>query len=181
MGCPAPRKGWYTTMTFTLRPWRAADAPSIAALADNPRIAANLRDVFPSPYTLVDAEAYVALCMAGDPSRELTRAIEVDGRAVGSIGVFRQTDVYRRSAELGYWLGEPYWGQGIMTGAVQAICREAFACYDIVRIYAEPFAHNTGSRRVLEKAGFILEGTFRQSIYKNGTFADSCMYARLRA
>lgn len=168
-------------MDFTLRPWRPADAADIAPLADNPRVAANLRDGFPSPYTLADAEAYVAACMAGDEASALTRAIVVAGRAVGSIGVFRQADVYRRSAELGYWLGEPYWGQGIMTATVRAICREAFDRYDIVRIYAKPFAHNSASCRVLEKAGFTLEGTLRRSICKNGEIGDSCVYALLRA
>ena len=89
-------------------------------------------------------------------------------------------DVYRRSAELGYWLAEPHWGKGIMTGAVRRICAEGFARWDIVRIFAEPYAYTTPSRRVLEKAGFALEGVLRQSVWKRGKLLDSCMYALLR-
>lgn len=98
----------------------------------------------------------------------------------GSIGVFVQTDVYEKSAELGYWLSEEYWRQGIMTAAVRQICREAFARFDLLRIYAEPFAHNRGSRRVLEKAGFTCEGTMRNGVFKNGQVHSYCMYALLR-
>ena len=100
--------------------------------------------------------------------------------AVGSIGLFLGSDVYRRSAELGYWLGEPFWGRGIMTAAVETMCREGFAAWGIVRIHAEPFARNAASRRVLEKAGFALEGTLRRSVYKNGEMLDSCIYALVR-
>ena len=98
----------------------------------------------------------------------------------GSIGLFLGSDVYRRSAELGYWLGEPFWGRGIMTAAVETMCREGFAAWDIVRIHAEAFARNAASRRVLEKAGFALEGTLRRSVYKNGEMLDSCIYALVR-
>lgn len=105
---------------------------------------------------------------------------EVDGEAAGSIGLFLGSDVYRRSAELGYWLGEPFWGRGIMTAAVETMCREGFAAWDIVRIHAEAFARNAASRRVLEKAGFALEGTLRRSVYKNGEMLDSCIYALVR-
>ena len=167
-------------MNLSLERWRPEMAGEIARLADNPRIAANLRDVFPSPYTLEDARAYLESCMAGDGEQQLTRAIVVEGRPAGSIGIFRQGDVYRRSAELGYWLGEEYWGRGIMTFAVRELCGEAFRRYDICRIYAEPFARNIGSRRVLEKAGFQLEGTLRQSVYKGNELLDSCIYALLR-
>ncbi len=167
-------------MTVTLEPWRREFAPSIARYADNPRVADNLRDIFPCPYALSDAEAYIEECLHTDDSRELRYAIVVDGEAAGSITVTPQADVYRRSAELGYWLGEPFWGRGIMTRAVRQACEEAFGRYDIVRIYAEPYAYNRGSRRVLEKAGFTLEGVLRQSVTKNGQLYDSCIYARLR-
>jgi ribosomal-protein-alanine N-acetyltransferase len=98
---------------------------------------------------------------------------------VGSIGVFVKDDVYRKSAEIGYWLGEPYWGRGIMTDAIRQMCRMAFERFDIVRIFAEPFAYNAGSMRALEKAGFTLEGVHRMSVFKNGQFYDSCTYALL--
>lgn len=167
-------------MEIQLRPWRREDAADVARYANNEKIARNLRDVFPHPYQLADAQEYVDSCVAGDEERQLCRAIVADGHAVGSIGVFRCGDVYRKSGELGYWLAEGYWGRGMMTAAVKQICREAFAAWDIVRIYAEPFAHNTGSRRVLEKAGFTLEGVMRQGVFKEGKLWDYCMYALLR-
>lgn len=166
--------------SFTLRPWRKSDAASVALAANNPKIAANLRNAFPSPYTLADAEWYVNDCIAQGEDRQLTRAILIDGEAAGSIGVFRKNDVFEKSAELGYWLAEDYWGRGIMTEAVRRICREAFDRFDILRIYAEPFAYNRGSRRVLEKAGFTYEGTMRSGVFKNGRVHSYCMYALLR-
>lgn len=166
---------------FALRPWQAEDAKAVAAAANNPKIAANLRNVFPNPYTLKDAEWYVSDCIAQGEDRQLSRAILIEGKAAGSIGVFVKDDVYERSAELGYWLAEPYWGHGVMTRAVRQICREAFARFDILRIFAEPFADNLGSRRVLEKAGFTCEGTMRNGVFKNGQVHSYCMYALLRA
>lgn len=166
--------------SFTLRPWRQSDAEAVAAAADNPRIAANLRNAFPSPYTLADAEWYVNDCIAQGEERQLTRAILIEGRAAGSIGVFVRDDVYEKSAELGYWLAEEHWGRGVMTEAVRQICREAFDRFDILRIFAEPFADNRGSRRVLEKAGFTCEGTMRNGVFKNGQVHSYCMYALLR-
>ena len=165
---------------FTLRPWRREDDASIARYADNEKIAANLRDIFPWPYSRQDAADFVAGCVRNEGRGQLCRAIVVDGEAAGSIGLFLGHDVYRRSAELGYWLAEPLWGRGIMTAAVTAMCREGFAAWDIVRIHAEPFARNAASRRVLEKAGFTLEGTLRRSVYKNGEMLDSCIYALVR-
>ena len=167
-------------MDVMLRPWRPEDAPSIARHADDPQVAANLRDIFPSPYHLPDARAFIQSCMAADEGQAIFRAISVDGQAVGGIALTRGADVYRRSAELGYWLGRDYWGQGIMTAAVRRICREAFAVWDILRIQAEVFAPNAGSRRVLEKAGFTLEGTKRRGVYKNGQVLDACVYALLK-
>lgn len=167
-------------MEFQLRSWRREDAEDVAFFADNERIAQNLRDVFPHPYTLADARGYVDSCVEGDETRQLCRAIECGGRAVGSIGLFRGEDVYRKSAELGYWLGRAFWGRGVMTRAARLICSEGFRTWDVARIYAEPYAVNTGSRRVLEKAGFTLEGTLRNSVFKNGRLMDSCIYGLLR-
>ena len=165
---------------FILRPWRETDAEDVARYANDARVAANLRDVFPHPYALADAESFIGMCMRSTSEGELYRAIVVDGRAAGGISVCAGGDVYRRSAELGYWLGVPFWGRGIMTAAVGQICREAFQRMDIVRIHAEPYARNGASRRVLEKAGFTLEGTLRRSVYKNGEILDSCIYALLK-
>ena len=168
-------------MDFVLREWRQSDAAGVAKYANNAKIACNLRDVFPHPYIRTDAETFIGSCIAADEEKQLFRAIEVDGRAVGSISLLLGSDVYRMTAELGYWLAEDFWGKGIMTRAVQQICAEGFARWGgLVRIHAEPFAHNAASRRVLEKAGFTLEGIMRQSIVKGGRVGDSCMYALLR-
>ena len=131
-------------MEFTLRKWQPADAVIIARHGDNPRIASNLRDGFPHPYTIADAQAFVESCIVSDETQQYCRAIVVDGEPVGNIGVFLQTDVYRKCGELGYWLAEPFWGQGIMTRAVEQVCSYVFTNYDVVRIYAEPFAENIG-------------------------------------
>lgn len=164
---------------FQLLPMAEAYIPHIARYADDPQIAANLRDVFPSPYTREDAVWFVRDCMEREAS-QLCRAIVVGGEAVGCVSVQPQGDIYRRSGELGYWLARPFWGRGIMTGAISRICSEAFRRFDLLRIYAEPFARNAGSRRVLEKNGFQLEGILRQSVVKNGEIEDSCIYALLR-
>ena len=167
-------------MDFLLRNWQGSDVESIAYHANNPKIACNLRDLFPYPYTLSDAKAYISMCIKADPSNQYLKAIEIEGKAVGSLGLYLQRDVFRKSAELGYWLAEPYWGHGIMTSAVSQLCEQAFVQYDIVRIFAEPFADNRASCRVLEKSGFILEGTLRKRIIKHGKMQDSCIYARIR-
>ena len=168
-------------MDFELREWRETDIPAVAKYANNKKIADFLRDAFPFPYNNENAEEYVNACIKGDPALQYCRAITVDGQAVGSIGLLIQKDVYCRSAELGYLLGEPYWNKGIMSRAIPMICQDFFIEYEeIVRIFAEPFAQNIGSRRVLEKSGFQLEGILRKSVYKNGYYFDSCIYALIR-
>ena len=165
---------------FQLRMWRTEDAKALAQAADNPNIARNLRNIFPSPYTLEDALWYINDCIAHAGGNRMDRAIEVDKKPVGSIGITVKEDVYEKSAELGYWLSEEYWRRGIMSEAVKRICKEAFAVFDIVRLYAEPFAHNAGSRGVREKAGCTYEGTMRNGIFKNKEIHSYCMYALLR-
>lgn len=165
---------------FELRQWKPEDAGAVAVAANNEKIAQNLRNVFPNPYMLEDAKWYVNDCIAHGEEHQITRAIVVDGKAVGSIGVFVKDDVYEKSAELGYWLSEDYWGKGIMTEAVKNICREAYDKFDIVRIFAEPFEHNKGSRKVLEKAGFTCEGIMRDGVFKNGKVYSYCMYSLLK-
>lgn len=167
-------------MKWHLRPWELSDVPAVALYANDSAIAANLRNVFPYPYTRKDAEAFIGGCMAGEEARQLCRAICVDGHAAGSIGIFRREDVYCKQAEIGYWLARPYWGEGIMSEAVRRMCEEAFAHWDIVRISAEVFAPNTGSQWVLEKNGFRKEGVLRQSVYKNGKLMYSYLYALIR-
>ncbi len=118
--------------------------------------------------------------MENHEEKSICRAIVVNGHAVGSIGIFCGTDVYEKSGELGYWLAEEFWNKGIMTRAVRRISKEAFEKFDIMRIFAEPYADNAGSRKVLEKAGFGLEGVMRNGVYKNGQVRDYCMYALLK-
>lgn len=167
-------------MEFILREWKYEDAEQLAEAANNPNIAKNLRNIFPHPYSLDDAKQFLDICISGEGKNQLFRAMEADGKAVGSISVSVMNDVYEKSAELGYWLSEDYWGQGITSRAVRMICREAFARFDIIRIFAEPFEYNTGSRKVLEKSGFTYEGTMRDGVYKNGEVHSYCMYSLLR-
>ena len=164
---------------MNLRPWRMSDAVSLARYANNPDVSANLTDAFPYPYSLSDAEAYIRDCIAKEET-QLCRAIVIGGEAVGSVGAFPQTDIRRRTAALGDWLAKPFWGRGIMTAAVGEICREAFRRFDIVRVEAQINARNVGSRRVVEKNGFTLEGILRQSVWKRGEILDACMYSLLR-
>lgn len=165
---------------FSLEKWDMKYADDVAEFADNPKIAANLRNAFVNPYTKKDAEEYIRMCSENDEKSQSTRAIVVDGRAVGSIGFFMQSDVYCKNAEIGYWLAEPYWRKGIMSQALTQLCKFGFDNYDIERFFAEPYSYNTGSKRVLEKAGFKLEGIMKKGVYKNGIFYDYCMYALLR-
>lgn len=165
---------------FDLRKWAYSDVESIAISANSPEIAANLRNVFPNPYTLEDAKWYIDNCILNEGNKQITRAIVVDGKAVGSIGIFVQSDIYEKSAELGYWLAKEFWRQGIVSEATKRICREAFSQFEIERIFAEPFESNEGSRGVLSKAGFTYEGTMRKGVYKNGKVKSYCMYSILR-
>ncbi|MDD3024790.1 MAG: GNAT family protein [Syntrophomonadaceae bacterium] len=162
-----------------LRSWQKSDAERLAQIANNKKIYDNLRDYFPHPYSVEDANSYIESLSNGD-SKQLILAIEYEGLLVGNIGVLFQTDVYRRNGEIGYFLAEEYWGKGIMTKAIQAITAYVFENYDIERIYAEPFFRNMGSRRSLEKAGFYHEATLKKSITKNGVTEDGCIYALLR-
>lgn len=161
-----------------LRPWRLEDARSLCVHANNNKVSENLRDVFPFPYNLGDAEYFIKNIASSTVN--LILAIEVDGQAVGSIGILPKTDVYQRSAELGYWLGEKYWGRGITTEAVATIVAYAFNMYDINRIYASVFERNTASMRVLEKCGFVREAILRKAVVKNGIVMDEYVYALLR-
>src|SRR5262245_43670016 len=135
-----------------VRTWQAGDAESLAVHANNRNIWRNLRDAFPHPYTLEDARAFIRLALARTP--ESFFAIAVDGAAVGGIGFTLHEDVERVSAEIGYWLGEAFWGRGIVTEAVRAVTRYAVAEHGLTRVYAVPYEWNRASFRVLEKAGY---------------------------
>ena len=158
-----------------VRDFRPSDAPSLVQHANNRRIWLNLRDRFPSPYT--DADARFFLDRVAELLVPTVWAIEVDSLAVGGIGFELTTDVERVSAELGYWIGESYWNRGIVSEAVREVTAEGFRHLDLTRIFALPFADNAASIRVLEKAGFVLEGTLRQSAIKEGVIRDQKLYA----
>jgi [ribosomal protein S5]-alanine N-acetyltransferase len=164
-------------MRCIIRPYVAADAASVAAAANDRRIWLQLRDLFPHPYHLADAEAYIGHVASVDPPRSF--AVVVDAGAVGGVGLELMADINRRSAEIGYWLGTAYWGRGIATEAVTLFTNWAFNAHGLLRIFAQPFASNLASRRVLEKAGYLLEGTISCSALKDGVVRDQCMYARL--
>ncbi|MBK9292161.1 MAG: GNAT family N-acetyltransferase [Bacteroidia bacterium] len=159
----------------TLRPWRLSDLDSLVRYANNPRVAANLTDQFPSPYSRVDGEAFINAVSEDNPVRVM--AIDVDGEAVGAIGVFPQSDVHRLNAEMGYWLAEPFWGRGIVSSAVNQMVQYAFANFGINRIFARPFGTNRASQRVLEKNGFVLEARFKEALIKNEVLLDELIYA----
>jgi RimJ/RimL family protein N-acetyltransferase len=160
-----------------LRPYVEEDAPSLARLANDLSVWRNLRDAFPHPYLLEHAIGFIAYTRGQPPGCHM--AVVVDGQAVGGIGLKLGTDVERVSAELGYWLGAPHRGRGVMTEAIRAFTDDAFERFSLTRIFALPFAHNTASCRALEKAGFTLEGTLRRSAIKDGEITDQRLYARV--
>lgn len=167
-------------MICKIRKWELSDAADLAKALSNKKIQANLRDGLPYPYTEQDGTDYISAILSADGNETFAFAITVDEKAIGSIGVFRQANIHRQTAELGYYISEQYWGKGIMTEAVKQICRYVFENSDIIRIYAEPFAHNIASCRVLEKAGFQYEGTLRSNAVKNGKVIDMKMYSLLK-
>lgn len=167
-------------MACRIRQWELADAADLAAAISNTKVLDNLRDGLPYPYTERDGREYILSMLNADKDRTFAFAVTVDNRAVGSIGVFRQKNIHRQTAELGYYLAEELWGRGIMTKAVRQACEHVFRNSDIIRIYAEPFARNEASCRVLEKAGFQLEGILRSNAVKNGKVLDMKMYSLLR-
>jgi len=148
---------------------------SITYHADNRKIWINLRDGFPHPYTFKDGEAFIKMALARKP--ESFFAIEVNGNAVGSIGFNLHTDVERVSAEIGYWLGEEFWGQGITTEVLIAVTKYAIKRHKLTRVYALPFEWNPASCRVLEKTGYVLECRMRRSAIKDGKIIDQLLYA----
>ncbi|KAF5059517.1 Acetyltransferase (GNAT) domain protein [anaerobic digester metagenome] len=161
--------------SFTLRKWQLTDLESLMKHADNRKIADRLTDQFPHPYTRESGEGFLKMAMAKDPPSVF--AIDVDGEAVGCIGIFPQEDIHRLNAEMGYWLSEAFWGRGIMTAAIRRMVDYGFKTFDITRIYARPFGTNLASQRVLEKAGFIPEVRFEKVLIKNGELQDEIVYA----
>lgn len=164
---------------IVLRPWELSDAPELALIADNKKIADNLRDGFPSPYSLRDAQDWLNLIKPENHPPRLF-AITIDKKVVGNFGIVTKTNIYRKNVEIGFFVSEKFWGKGIATKAIRAAVSYAFETFDIVRIYAEVFSDNIASRKALEKAGLKIEATILQNIIKNGIIKDSCIYSILR-
>ena len=178
-GVPVPI---VTLATCFLRPVHASDAPVMARLANNPKVAANLRAHFPSPYHLSDAEYWIAK-NTGAETRAFAICDAATGAYCGGIGLIRLTGDEARTAEVGYWLGEPYWGRGIMSDAVAGFARWCFATmpeHELLRLEAHAYSFNGASQRVLTKAGFVYEGSRRKAGFKNGQVFDITSYGLLR-
>ena len=167
-------------MNCKIRKWKLSDAKDLASVISNKKIQDNHRDGLPYPYTEQDATDYISAMLSEDENETFAFAITIDNKAIGSIGAFRQKNIHRHTAEIGYYIAEEYWGKGLMTEAVKQICSYIFDKSNIVRIYAEPFSYNKASCRVLEKAGFLYEGTLRSNAIKNGKTIDMLMYSRLK-
>ncbi len=167
-----------TTPRCILRPWRRGDETSLTRHANNRKIWINLKDRFPFPYTLADAEQWVRKASREIPVTNF--AIEIRGAAVGAVGFHFKHDIYRRSGEIGYWLGEEFWGQGITTEAVKVMTDYAFSHFDLCRLSAPVLEWNKPSMRVLEKAGYSLEARLRSAVTKDDKTIDLLLYSLIR-
>jgi ribosomal-protein-alanine N-acetyltransferase len=163
---------------FVLRPFTEDDALSVAKYANNKKIADNLRDAFPYPYTLNDARQFIDMVCADAPVKVF--AMVYAKEVVGSIGVFPGQDIHRVSAEIGYWLGEPFWNKGLTSLAVQKIIPYAFERFQLARLFAKPLVANTASQTVLRKVGFTLEATLKNAIIKNNVVQDELIFSLLK-
>lgn len=160
-----------------LRPFSPADAPHLAMLANNENVSRNLRDAFPHPYTVEDARKFIEKANSRDPVTVF--AIEWNGEYVGNIGLAPGSDAYRMSAEIGYFIGEPFWNKGIATEAVNLIVEFGFKELGLVRIHTGVFEYNPASMRVLEKCGFERDGVFKKAVLKNGKIWDEVRYSKV--
>lgn len=167
-------------MNVSLKKWDISDAKDLAEVLSNKKIHDNLRDGLPYPYTEHDGREFITSVLVSDENEMFSFAIMAAQKVIGSITAVRQGNIHRQTAELGYYIAEEYWGRGIMAEAVRQFCEHVFETSDIIRIFAEPFAYNTASCRVLEKAGFHYEGTLRSNAVKNGRVLDMKMYSRLK-
>lgn len=162
-----------------LREFRDSDIISLARLCNNKKIWDNVRDMMPYPYTERDAENFISVCKIEKPPT--TFAIEYENELTGCIGMVMQTDVYKLSAELGYWIGEPYWNKGFATVAVNLIVEYGFSILKLERIFSGVFDFNKASQRVLEKTGFKLEGIYRKAVIKNRRICDEYRYGKVKS
>lgn len=165
-------------MTVHLRPFEPSDTAALQAAANNPSIAHNLRDNFPHPYTWKHAEEYIDSLTGRDPQTDFV--IEADGVFAGRIAVDLKDDIYRTTAEIGYWIAEPYWGKGLASKAIDLMTAYTLRHFDRVRLFAMCFESNTGSRKALEKNGFRLESIRQKAIIKQGVVQNDCVYVLIR-
>ncbi|MDR0660548.1 MAG: GNAT family N-acetyltransferase [Prevotellaceae bacterium] len=165
-------------MDIILRPWQTNELYQLVRLINNHNIVQFMSNQIPHPYTEEDGKVFLNKTTNQNPTQAF--AITADSEVVGSIGIFPQTDIYEKNAEIGYWLGEEYWGRGIITEAIRQIVEYGFNTFDITRIFARPFSNNKASQRALKKAGFTHEATIKNGVYKNSTHFDSVIYAMQR-
>ena len=168
------------SLDFSLRPVTENDKHTLAHFANNEKIYNNVRDIFPFPYSLNDAENFIKSITENSQSPQTHFAIDIEGEAVGMIGLHQKSDVYRKNIELGYWLGEPFWNKGIISEVVKLLVQYTFSNFDVHRIYAGVFQSNPASIRVLEKSGFKLEAVLKNSVIKNNIIMDECIYSILK-
>jgi RimJ/RimL family protein N-acetyltransferase len=167
----------FTDGVVTIRKFRRSDKYRMAEIANNRKIAGNLRDAFPHPYSPENAQKFISMVLRQKPYQIF--AIEFEGEYVGNIGLHRQADVYRKTAEMGYFIGEAYWNKGITTRAVNLICEYGFRELDIIKIFSGVFSFNSASQRVLEKCGFEREAVLKSAVIKDGKICDEYRYAKI--
>lgn len=163
-----------------IREWKIEDKERLAQMLNNKNVLKNLREGPPYPYTVNDAEEYISSMLSADKTKTFAFAVTLNDAVIGSAGAFRRDNIHFRTAEIGYYIGEPYWGNGFTTSAVKQVCKHIFDNTDIIRIFAEPFSYNTASCRVLEKAGFQFEGLLRSNAFKDGKAIDMKMYSLIK-
>lgn len=161
-----------------IRNWQEKDSKSLSKNANNKKIWDNLRDEFPYPYTELAAKEWIKIANQDNPLTNF--AIEYKGKAVGGIGIIKQTDVFRKNAEIGYWVGEKYWNKGIASKALKAMIEYTFENFDIIRLFAHVFDTNIASKRVLKKCGFIEEARLKNVIIKNNEIQDCLIFSILK-
>lgn len=162
-------------MEFKLRPWLLNDLDSLVEQANNPKIAQFMTNKFPHPYTVEAGRTFIEFANLDQPIHIF--AIDVNGKAIGGIGIHPQDDIHCKNAELGYWIGEAYWNNGIMTNAIPLAIDFAFFHFDITRLFAKTFENNKASQHLLEKCGFKLEARLENVVFKNDVFLDELIYA----
>jgi ribosomal-protein-alanine N-acetyltransferase len=162
-----------------VRSYARGDEKSLVRHANNKKVWINMRDRFPYPYGMPEAEAWIQIATT-TPHPECNFAIAIDDSVVGGVGIMPQSDVHAQTAEFGYWIGEEYWGKGIMSVVVCQMTDYFFSHFDLVRLYATVFAWNPASAKVLEKCGWELEGRSRKSVFKDGKYCDQLLYAKIK-